>query len=130
VERVGEWAPVPSKDRQLVDGERRLAAPGLGGPAVSADDVAEVDVHVTGDGGIAHELDPRRAVDEVEEHELPHLPTGHDAAGDAACPVELPAGLQLLGRGPYLGDRVSIREPLRRRHAGQPIRLSARARRG
>ena len=69
---------------ERVDDQRRLAAPRLGRPAGRADDVAEVDVDLAGAVDRAEELDPARAVDEVEEDELPHVAAREHAAGEPA----------------------------------------------
>ena len=105
---------------QLVDGERRLAAPRLRRPPAGADDVAEVDVDVAGASRVAHELDAPGAVDEVEEDELPHLAPRHDAAREPLVPSSLGAGLELLGRGANVGDRDAIGKALRR-HQGETL---------
>ena len=130
MERVRERAAVPREYRQLVDGERRLSPPRLRRPADDADDVAEMDVDVADAPGVAHELDAPRAVDEVEEDELPHLAPRHDAPSEAPRFLELTAGLDLVGRCAYVDDGVAIGEPLGSRHGGQPIRPRAASQSG
>ena len=77
---------------------------------------------------VAHELDSPRPVDEVEEDELPHLAPRHDAPREAPRLFEFAAGIDLVGRGANVADRVSIGKPLRSRHGGQPIRPRAASR--
>ena len=91
-----------------------------------ADDVAEMDVDVTDASGVAHELDPPRAVDEVEEDELAHLAPRHDATCEPARVLELAARLDRLSRSTNVRDLVPIGEPLLRCHDGQPIRAVRR----
>jgi hypothetical protein len=90
--------------------------------ASDADDVSEVDVDVARPARVAHELDAPRAVDEVEEDQLPHLPPRHDAAREPSRLVDLASRVDLVGGRANIGDRVAIGESLGRRHAGQPIR--------
>ena len=97
VEGVWQRASVASEDGQLFDGQGRLAAPRLRGPADDPDHVPEMDVDRTGLGRVAHELDAARAVDEVEEDELAHLAARHDAAGQAAGVLSLLARLERIG---------------------------------
>ena len=73
VERVRQRARVAGEHGQLVHGERGLATTRLRGMPDDADDVPEMDADVTDASGVAHELDPPRAVHEVEEDELAHL---------------------------------------------------------
>ncbi len=120
VERVRERPRVAREHRQLVDGERGLAAPRLRRTSAGSDDVAEVNVDVARASRIAHELDAPGAVDEVEEDELPHLAPRHDAAREPHRPVELGAGLEILGRGANVGDRDAIGKALRR-HQGETL---------
>ena len=63
----GNGARILASRAELVDGERRLATPRPRGRARDADDVAEIEVELTGAALVAEELDPPRAVDEVEE---------------------------------------------------------------
>ena len=110
VERVGERAPIPRERRQLVDGERGLAASRLRGPPHYSDDVPEVDVDVPDVRRVAHELDPAGAVDEVEEDELPHLASRQHAPGETSRLVQLASGVDRLGGGTNIGDRVACPE--------------------
>jgi hypothetical protein len=70
----------------------------------------------------AEELDPARAVDEIEEYELPHPPPPEHAAGDAALLRALGARGQRLGLGADGGDLVAVREALGRHAASVVIR--------
>ena len=83
VERVGERGADLGEQDELVDGERRLAAPRARGRAGDADDVAEIEVELTGAALVAEQLDPPRAVDEVEERELAHVAPRHHSPGEA-----------------------------------------------
>ena len=67
----GSGLAVFASSDELVDGERGLAAPGLGGPAVRADDVSQVEVDGPDPFGAQEQLDLPGAVDEVEEDSLP-----------------------------------------------------------
>jgi hypothetical protein len=66
--------------------------------------------------GGADELDPTRPVDEVEEDELPQVPSSHHPAGQAALGVAGPTRLELLGLGPDCRDLVPIGKALSRGH--------------
>ena len=70
-------------------------------------------VDVADPARVAHELDAAGAVDQIEEDELAHLAARHDAAGETPRLVELPAGVERVRCGADVGDRVSVREPLR-----------------
>src|SRR5439155_13701922 len=81
-----------------------------------ADDVAEMDVDLAGAARVAKELDPPRAVDEVDEHELAHVASAHDAAGETPrlgrlLPVRERLDLCTNGR-----DLDPVREALRQAH--------------
>ena len=82
------------------------------GSALRADDVAEVDVHRPGAVGRAEELDPARAVDEVEEDDLAHVSPAHDAAGQAARRLGLGPRLERLGLGADGGHLDPVGEAL------------------
>ena len=84
-----------------------------------ADDVAEVDVDVADTPGVAHELDAAGAIDEVEEDELAHLATRHDAPGEPPRLVEVAARLELVGGRAYVRDRVTVGEALGGGHGGR-----------
>jgi hypothetical protein len=103
------------QELELVDGERRLAALRLGRRPRGAEDVAEVGVDLPGPIGRAEELYLARAVDEVEEDELPVTSTAEHAAGDAMLGRPLRSRLELLGLGADGGDLLTVGEA-RRRH--------------
>ena len=93
------------------DGSPRRLFAGL---PVDADHVAEVDVDLAGARGRAQQLDAARAVDEVEEDELPHVTPRHHAPGEAPRLGGLRPALERLGLGANLGDLVAVRIALRR----------------
>ena len=64
--------------------------------------------------GRAEELDPPRAVDEVEEDELAHVAPGHHAAGDAHRLLGGLPRLERLGRGSNGGHLVAVGKRLGR----------------
>ena len=114
MERVGQRARVAREhvsSSTASDGSPRRD---FAGRPDDADDVAEMDVDVADAAGVAHELDAPGAVDEVEEDELPHLAARHDATGETPRLVELASGVEPLGRGANVRDRVPIRKALRR----------------
>src|SRR5439155_11646540 len=116
VEGVRKRAPVPGERHDLVREKRRLAAPRFPGAARGADDIAEMDVDRPGATRVADQLDASGRVHEVEEHELPHLPPGHDPPGDAASGITLSPCFELLGLRAHRGDRIAVREPFRSLH--------------
>src|SRR5438128_1263321 len=67
----------------------------------------------------AKQLDPSRAVDEVEEHELAHVAARHHAAGEP--PLRLGRGAVLEPLRLHTDDRdlVAVGKPLRRAHPGE-----------
>ena len=73
-----------------------------------------MNIHGPGSIDRAEELDPARAVDEVEEDELPHLPPREHAAGEPARLVAFDAGPEGLGLGSDGGDLVAVGKTLRR----------------
>ena len=75
-----------------------------------------MDVELPRPRGVAEELEPAGAVDEVEEDQLAHLAASHDAARQAPGLLELGAGVERLGRGADRGDLLPVGEPLRTRH--------------
>ena len=75
VEGVGERRADLAEHLEGVDRQRRLAATRLRRMAGHADDVAEVNVDLARAVRRAEELDPARAVDQVEEGQLPHVAT-------------------------------------------------------
>ena len=85
VEGVGQRLRVAGEHLDRVGEQRRLAAAGAAGRARHTDDVAEQDVDLAGLRRLADHLDPARAVDDVEEHELAHVAARHRAAGDPAA---------------------------------------------
>ena len=58
-------------------------------------------------------LDPPAAVDQIEEHQLPHVAPGEDATGEAMLLLALRAGLELGGLGSDRGDLLPVGEPFR-----------------
>ena len=63
------------------------------------------------------QLDAARAVDEVEENELPHVAARHDPAGQPALGrVVACTRLELLGFGPDGRNLVPVWETLRSGH--------------
>jgi hypothetical protein len=126
VEGVGQRPLDLREQHELLDGERRLAPAGLRRPAFGADDVPQVEVDRARAFLCAQELDPARAVDEVEEDELPHIPPSHDPAGDAARLLRFLTGLERLSRGADGGDLDAVRKPSRQPAHG--VRLASRVR--
>ena len=124
VERVGQRPLVAREQLELVDREARLAAAALRRPAGDADDVAEVDVDLAGALRLDEQLDAARAVDEIEEDELPHVAPRHHAAGDAVRPLALAAGLDPVGLGADVGDRRAVGKTLRRIRHGHESRAA------
>ena len=105
MERVRQRAPIAGEHLERRDEERRLAAPRLPGPALGTDDITEMDaLGRAGRVPAQEELEPARAVDEVEEHELAHIASGHDPARDTAAVTRFGARLGGLGLGLDDGD--------------------------
>ena len=75
-----------------------------------------MNVDLAGSSRVTHELDATRAVDEVEEDELPHLTSRHDATGKPEDLIELAPWFERLRRGTSVRDFGSIRESLGRSH--------------
>src|SRR5207248_11014843 len=92
VERVGQRAADLGEELQFGHGQGRLPASRTAGPTRGADDVTQVEVDLL----VADQLDATRAVDEVEERELPHLAPSHDAPGDSVLQLERLPRLGLL----------------------------------
>ena len=108
VERIRERLCVAGEDLDALGEHRRLPTPRLRGPADDADDVSEVHVDLAGHCDVADHLDATGAVDEVEEDELAHSPTGHRAARQPARLADLAAALERLGLGADSGDLVPV----------------------
>ena len=107
----GEWMRASgSRLSTISDGSPRRDLVGL---PIDADDVAEVHVDGAGAVGGAEQLDAARAVDEVEEDELPHLAPREHAAREAALLGPLVAGLERAGLGVDGGDLVAVGKALR-----------------
>ena len=109
----GSGRPDLAEQDELRHGDGRLAAPCLRRRPCHSDDVAEVDVDLAGARCVAQKLDPRAAVDEVEEDELPHAAAPEHTAGDAHGLAGLGSRLERLGTGPHRLDRDSAGKPLR-----------------
>ena len=116
MEGVWERPPYLRQEPEFVDCEARFAAPRAGRRPGRADDVAEVDVDLSGAARVAEKLDPPGAVDEVEEDELPHLAASDHSAGDAAFLVRFVARLQLFRLDADGGDLAPGRETLGQAH--------------
>jgi len=118
VERVGKRTADLRQQVELRGDERGLTATRAPGAPSHADDVAEVEVDLL----FRDELDPARAVDEIEEGQLPHLAPRHDAPGNAVLVVERLPWLGLLGAGPDRSDLFPVWEPLRQHCAADSKR--------
>ena len=109
------------EQRPVVDRDAQLAAAGLEDRAVGAEQVAEVAVEEPLERLVAEhvaarlELDPARAVVEVEERHLALAAAGVQAAGDAHADVGLLAGFESLVRSLGVGDRRDVRVGVRER---------------
>ena len=112
VKGVGERRADPRQHLEAVDEQRRLAAARPGRVAGDADDVAEVDVDLTGSVGGAEQLDPAGTVDEIEKGELAVVAAGEDAPGEASRLGALAPRFEALGLEPDGGDLVSVGEAL------------------
>jgi hypothetical protein len=95
-----------------VDLERGFPSPRTRRSPGDADDVPQVDVDLTTALGAAEELNPTRAVDEVEEDELAHLPPAEHPACEATLLRALEARLDQRGLRADLRDRVAVGEAL------------------
>ena len=122
---VGQRPLDLGQEHELVDGQRGLPAPGLGGLADRADDVAEVELDRPRAVGRAEELDLPGAVDEVEEDELPVPAAAEDAPGEPPRLRALGPGLERVGLGADGRDLVPVGKALgqrrgrRLRHGGE-----------
>jgi hypothetical protein len=61
-------------------------------------------------------LDAAAAVDEVEEHQLPHVSAGEDPAGEAVLVGALGFRVEQIGLGANGRDLLPVREAFRQRH--------------
>ena len=127
VEGVGQRRADLGEQRQLVDGERRLAAARLRGRAGDADDVAEIEVDLARPARVAEKLDPAGAVDEVEEDELAVPPPPEHAAGEPPLvrPTRCPARATRTPRA-HARDLVAVGKALRQ-HAASLVRAGSDA---
>jgi hypothetical protein len=116
VERVRQRRADSRKELDRVDRERRLAASRARGRAGRADHVAEVEVDLAHAAGVAQQLDPAGAVDEVEKDELAHVPACHHAPGDAALLRGFLAVAERLDLGPHRGDLDAVGKALGHGH--------------
>ena len=121
MERVGERPRDLGEELQPVDRERGLAALGLRRLADGADEVAEVEVDGARALGLAEELDPPGAVDEVEEDELPVPAASHDAPGETTFLAAFLAGLEQLRLGPDRRDLVAVGKALGKAGHGRRV---------
>ena len=121
VELVGWRAQRLGQDREVLDAQRELAAARAEGQAVDPDEVAEVEVEQAAhpllpqDVGAGLELDPARAVVEVEEGHAALAAAGVQAAGDPVAPVAVLARGEAGVRGLHLRDRHDPGEGRRER---------------
>src|SRR4051794_31437065 len=129
VERVGQRRRDAREHFERVDSERGLAAPRLGRRPDGADDVTEVDVDLARALDGAQELDPSRAVDEVEEHELAHVAPGEHATGETTRRLGLRAALEWPRLGQDRGDLVAVGKALRRGHSRESMSTASGLRR-
>src|SRR5215218_4714988 len=110
VELVRRRAKALGQERPTGEPERELAAPGLEGDAVDADDVAEVEAgEALVLGGAQHvrpgvKLDPAGAVGEVDERRLSVAAPRDDSTGDAVVVVRLLTAAERVVRGVHRGD--------------------------
>ena len=121
VECVGQRRRDARQHLERVHEERGLAAARLRRRADDADDVAEVDVDLAGALHGAQELDPPRAVDEIEEDELPHVAPREHAAGETTRRLGLGSVFERLRLGENRGDLVAVGKALRRGHPRESI---------
>ena len=112
VERVRERRADPRQQHELVDDQRRLAAPALRRLADRADHVAQMHVDLARARRRAEQLDATTAVDEVEEHELAHVAPREHSAGQPACLATLGLVLERVRLGSDGCDLVAVGEPL------------------
>ena len=73
-------------------------------------------MHVAEVAGAHEQLHAAGAVDDVGEHELPHVPTCEDTPREAMYGLPFAARLELIGEGPNRGDFLPVREPFRQGH--------------
>src|SRR5262249_50234975 len=116
VERVRQWLVVLRQQLERVDRDGRLSALRSGRRTGDANDVAQVQLDRPRAARVAEQLDPARAIDEIEEDDLPELAPRHHAARDVARVGGLDARLQLFSLGADNGDLVRVREALRQGH--------------
>jgi len=121
VERVRQRRADAGEQHELVDDQRRLAAAALRRVADRADDVAQVHVDLAGARLGAEQLDPARAVDQVEEDELAHVAAREDAARESPGLGALFVRLQRLGFGADGYDLVAVGKTLGGRHGDLTI---------
>ncbi len=118
---VGERPPDLGEELELGHRKRRLAALGLRRVPAYADDVPQVEVEASELVRLSQQLDLPAAVDEVEEDELPHVPSAHDAAGERV----LGAGrlrLEGLRLGPDGSDLFPVGKAVRKGHRRASLR--------
>ena len=123
----GSGARIALSEHELVDDQGRLAAAALRRMARDADHVAEMDVDLARARERAHELDPARTVDEIEEDELSHVSASEHATRQPPRLGRLDPRLEHLRLGPHRGDLVAVRKALRR-HSGHGRLTIAQAR--
>ncbi len=116
VEGVGERASILRERRELVDCERRLSPPRVCRRADDAHDVPEVDVDGPCATLVAQELDAPRAIDEIEEAELPMPPARHDSSGETALLGRLRVRLENCRLRANCRDLIPVGKALGRRH--------------
>jgi len=80
-----------------------------------------VDVELAGVLHGAQELDPPRAVDEIEEDELSHVAPREHAAGETTRRLGLGSVFERLRLGENRGDLVAVGKALRRGHPRESI---------
>ena len=117
VEGVRERRADAREDLDRIDVDGRLAALGLRRRPGHSDDVAEVDVDLSGPLHVAEELDAARAVDEVEKDELPHVAPAEHPSGEPALRGSGLAVRERLRLRADECDLVAVAEVLGRAHA-------------
>ncbi len=128
VERVGQGAADLREQHELVDGQRGLPPPRLHRLPRGPDDVAEIDVDLAGALRRTEQLDSARAVDEVEENELPHVTSRHHAPGDTHRAVRVLARFERLGCATNRRHLVPVGKALgQAAHGGETTRRSRRS---
>ncbi len=125
------------QQRVVIDPQRQLTAAGAEGDPVDADQIAEIErdqaLHPLGAEHVGPrlELNPARAVDEVEERHLALAAAAGDAAGHTVSGVRLLSLGQVGVRGPNRGDRLNTGELVRERlDPGRAQRLQLLSPRG